>query len=307
MNVIWVAEDIKKDQSFKQTKAEVLCTLSCLLFIKQYYPHFKTIFFVDEYTKKYYKQFGFMELFDEVNDTLLNEPIEGINRDIFWAASKILAQRNTPGPTLTIDLDFRIFNDISKLGVFDGDICCLWLEVIDDEFYFKPTQALDYPGLNWKYNWSDLALNVSFLYLKNEYFKNLYCDLALDYMRSCFGKIPEINGKVERNKFILFAEQYMLHQLAKEQGQQIKLLIDDFYPIPKSVDYIKSSGIDMSNCGFHFYHYGDHKSKMINKEPHFYNEIDKCYFVVNNKIKNENYINIFNKIYNMSEYEGCFC
>ena len=34
MTVIWVAEDINKDGTFKQTKAEVLCTLSCLLFIK---------------------------------------------------------------------------------------------------------------------------------------------------------------------------------------------------------------------------------------------------------------------------------
>lgn len=307
MNVIWVAEDIKKDQSFKQTKAEVLCTLSCLLFIKQYYPDFKTIFFVDDYTKKYYEQFGFMELFDEINDTLLNEPIQGIDRNVFWAAGKILAQRNTPGPTLTIDLDFRIFNDISKLGVFDSDICCLWLEAINRQFYFNPTEALEYPGLDWKYDWSDLALNVSFLYLKNEDFKNSYCDLALEYMKSCFGKLPELNDKVERNKFILFAEQYMLHQLAKEQGQQIKLLIDNFYPIPKSVDYIKSSGIDMANCGFHFYHYGDHKTKMINKEPHFYNEISKCYFAVNSKIKDEGCVNIFNKIYNISEYEGCFC
>jgi hypothetical protein len=307
MNVIWVAEDIKKDQSFKQTKAEVLCTLSCLLFIKQYHPNFKTIFFVDDYTKKYYEQFGFLELFDEVNDTILNEQIEDIDKNLFWAAGKILAQRNTPGPTLTLDLDFRIFNDISKFGVFDGDICALWLEVSESQYYLTPSEALSYSNLNWKYDWSDLALNVSFLYLKNENFKNLYCDLAIDYMKSCFGKIPEINDRTERNKFILFAEQYMLHQLAKEHRQQIKLLIDNFYPIPKSVDYIKSSGIDINNCGFHFYHYGGRKSKMINKEPHFYNEMDKCYSSVNDKIRNKSHINIFNKIYNISEYDMCFC
>jgi hypothetical protein len=246
-------------------------------------------------------------LFDEVNEELLNKPIDGIDRNIFWAAGKILAQRHTKGPTLTMDLDFRIFNDISKFGVFDEDICCLWLEVIDRQFYFKPSQALEYSGLDWKYDWSDLALNVSFLYLKNEDFKNLYCDLSLNYMKSCFGKLPEITDRVEKNKFILFAEQYMLHQLAKEHGQQIKLLIDNFSLIPKSANYIKSSGIDMSNCGFHFYHYGDHKSKMINKESHFYNEINSCHFVVNNVIKNKECVNIFNKIYNISEYEGCFC
>lgn len=307
MNVIWVAEDIKKNQSFRQTKAEVLCTLSCLLFIKQYHPNFKTIFFVDDYTKKYYEQFGFLKLFDEVNDTLLNQQIEGIDRNLFWAAGKILAQRHTQGPTLTLDLDFRIFNDISKFGIFDEEICCLWVEYINDTFYFTHDQALSQTGLEWEYDWDNFALNVSFLYLKNNDFKNLYCDTAIEYMKSCFGKIPQIKDRVERNKFILFAEQYMLYQLAKKNNQQVKLLIDDFYPIPKVTKNIKSSGIDLGNCGFHFYHYGDHKNKMINKEPHFYTEIENCHFVTNNKIKDKNHLDIFNKIFNISEYEGCFC
>jgi hypothetical protein len=137
MNVIWVAEDIRKDGSFTQTKAELMCTVSCVLFVKQYYPEFKRIFFVDDFTKEYYNQLGVLELFDEVNDTLLNEPIK-IDKDIFWAASKVLAQRITPGPTITFDLDFRIYDDISKLGVFDGDVSCLWLEEINNEFYGKP-------------------------------------------------------------------------------------------------------------------------------------------------------------------------
>ena len=307
MNVIWVAEDIKKDKSFKQTKAEVLCTLSCLLFIKQYYPDFRTIFFVDDYTKEYYNQFGFLDLFDEVNSTLLNEEIEGVDRSLFWAAGKIMSQRITPGPTLTIDLDFRIFNDISKFGVFDSDITCLWLENTTDKFYHKPDEALKYTNLDWKYDWENYALNVSFLYLKSEEFKNQYCDLAIEYIKSCFGKIPQIDIKSERNKFILFAEQYLLYHLAKKNDKQVKLLIDNFYPIPDSSKNIKSIGIDIDNCGFHFYHYGDHKFQMIDKEPLLYKEIGNCHFAVMSKIKDEGHIDIFNKIFNMSEYEGCFC
>ena len=285
MNIIWVAEDIKKDQSFIQTKTEVLCTLSCLLFVKKYFPNDKTIFFVDDFTKKYYEQFGFLHLFDEVNCELLNQVDDSIDRKLFWAAGKILAQRHTQGPTLTFDLDFRIFNNLSKIGVFDEDIACLWLEEVRNDFYHQPSDALRYAELDWKHQWDDYALNVSMLYLKNNDFKNLYCDKAIEYMKSCSHKIAPIENKTERNKFILFAEQYMLYQLAKENNQKVKLLIDDFCPMPTSNTLIKSSGIDMKNCGFHFYHYGDHKSKMINKEPHFYNEINKCYFAVNSKIK----------------------
>ena len=110
MNVIWVAQDNNQDFSFKQSKAEILCTTSCLAFIKQMYPEFKTNFFVDLYTKKYYEQFGILEMFDVVNDTLLSQDL-GINKKVFWASGKMLAQSSIDGPTLTLDLDFRVFSD----------------------------------------------------------------------------------------------------------------------------------------------------------------------------------------------------
>ena len=307
MNIIWVAEDIKKDQSFIQTKTEVLCTLSCLLFVKKYFPNDKTIFIVDDFTKKYYEQFGFLHLFDEVNCELLKQVDDSIDRKLFWAAGKILAQRHTHGPTLTFDLDFRIFNNLPKLGVFDEDIACLWLEEIGNDFYHQPSDALRYAELDWKHEWDNYALNVSMLYLKNNDFKNLYCDKAIEYMKSCSHKISLIENKTERNRFILFVEQYMLYQLAKENNQKVKLLIDDFCPMPKSNTLIKSSGIDMKNCGFHFYHYGHYKHNMIEKDQLFYKEISISHAVVNNQIKDKNQVDIFNKIYNISEYEGCFC
>jgi hypothetical protein len=99
----------------------------------------------------------------------------------------------------------------------------------------------------------------------------------------------------------------MLYQLAKENNQKVKLLIDDFCPMPTSNTLIKSSGIDMKNCGFHFYHYGHYKHNMIEKDQLFYKEISISHAVVNNQIKDKNQVDIFNKIYNISEYEGCFC
>ena len=91
MNVIWVAQDNKKDGSFKQTKAEILCTISCVLFIKHYYPKFKTNLFVDNHTFKYYEQFGVLDMFDNVDNSLLNQDL-GVNLDVYWAAGKIFAQ-----------------------------------------------------------------------------------------------------------------------------------------------------------------------------------------------------------------------
>ena len=307
MTVIWVAEDINKNGTFKQTKAEILCTLSCLLFIKHYYPKFKTIFFVDQYTKKYYEQFGFLSLFDEVNETLLNEEVTDIDKKVFWAIGKIRAQRSIQGPTLTLDLDFRLYNDISKFGVFDGDVSGLWAEQINQLSYFNPLEALNFTDLDWKYPWTDRALNVSFLYLKNEKFKNLYCDTAMEYMRNSYGKFPIPKTKEEKNKPILFAEQYMLYQLIKKEKQKTYLLIDDYSPMISNLELFKSCGVDLKNCGYHFYHYGSHKKDMVDRTDRYYNELSHCHQITNSKIKDLNGLNIFNKIYNLEDNEGCFC
>ncbi len=296
MNVIWVAEDIRKDGSFTQTKAELMCTVSCVLFVKQYYPEFKRIFFVDDFTKEYYNQLGVLELFDEVNNTLLNEPIK-IDKDIFWASSKVLSQRITPGPTITFDLDFRIYDDISKLGVFDGDVSCLWLEEINNEFYGKPENLLKYPRLDWDFNWTDNALNVSFLYLKDEDFKNRYCDLALEFMKSSYGRIPKNLDRVQNNKFILFVEQYMLYQLCLIDNQKVKLLIDDFYPIKDNI--VSGCGVNMDTCGNHFYHFGDHKKMMMEDYEFYNNEVNRCYEITNQHITNKNDLEVFNNIHKL--------
>ena len=298
MNVIWVAEDIKKDGTFKQSKPELMCTVSCVLFVKHYYPEFKRIFFVDDFTKEYYNQYGILELFDEVNNTLLNEPIN-IDKEIFWAASKVLAQRITPGPTITFDLDFRIYDDISKLGIFDSDVSCLWLEETNNEFYGKPENLLRYPNLKWDFNWTNNALNVSFLYLKDEDFKNKYCDLALDFMKSSYGRIPKNLGKVQNNKFILFIEQYMLYQLSLVHNQKVKLLIDDFFPIKD--DIVSGCGVNMTTCGNYFYHFGDHKKLIDSNEKFYWNEVNRCYEITNKIIKNEYGLTVFNAIYNLKE------
>jgi hypothetical protein len=304
MTVIWVAEDINKNGTFKQTKAEVLCTLSCLLFIKHYHPDFKTVFFVDQYTKKYYEPFGFLHLFDEINDTLLDQDL-GVNRTVYWAAGKIFAQNLFDGPTLTLDLDFRIFNNVSKLGVFDSDITCLWLEDIRNEFYMSPQLAMSYTYLDWKLPWDFNAFNVSFLYLKNQEFRKKYCELAIQYMKSNYKVIPNNLSKIENSKFMMFVEQYMLRQLSKDDKQKVNLLIDNF--CYDNDGLTNSIGVNLNNCGSYFYHYGDHKKHMVNKNQFCLDEINSCVYKTNEVIKNEEGLNVFNKINNIDINEGCFC
>lgn len=296
MTVIWVAEDIGKDGSFRQTKGELLCTVSNLAFIKHYYPNFHTILFVDKFTKSYYDSFGITQLFDEVNDTLLDKDID-IDKEIFWAAGKLIAQRETKGPTLMMDLDFWLFSDISKFGVFESDVACLWAEEISGDFYHTPEEALKNSDLSLTYNWDNYGLNVSFLYLSDDEFKNRYCNLAIDYMKSMYGKISKNLSFIERTKYILFAEQYLLNQLIKDDNKGVKVLIDDYYNI-QGINHIHSIGINLDNCPNYFYHMGNHKDHFKINDDFAKNAIEWFYEKTISTIVDEKFLNIFNKIYN---------
>ena len=305
MNVIMVAEDINKDGSFKQSKGELLCTVSNLAFIKHYFPTFHTILYVDTFTKQYYESFGITELFDEVNDSLLEQSVD-IDKKVFWASGKLLAQRETQAPLLTLDLDFWIFSDISKLGIFDSEISCLWMEELNHDFYADPKDIMKISGLNWKFDWDNYATNVSFLYIKDNEFKNIYCNMAINFMRTMFNKVEWNPNHHENTKYILFAEQYMLNQLVKKYGKDIKVLIDDFYPID-NLKYVKSVGVNLDNCVDYVYHMGNHKEHYRKNNEFAVMGMNKIYDMTNKHIKDERFLNLMNKIYNMSEYEGNFC
>jgi len=307
MNVLWVAQDNKKNGSFRQTKAEVLCTISCVLFVKHYFPNFKTNLFVDNHTFKYYEQFGMLEIFDNIDNTLLNQDL-GINSEIYWAAGKLFAQKSFKGPTLVFDLDFRFYSDLEKLGVFNSDISCLWMEDIQNDFYLSPELAMSYTNLDWKINWDTFAYNTSFLYLKNDEFRNHYCSMAIDYMKSNYNILSNEITKIEKSKFMMFVEQYMLRQLGKIHNQKTNLLIDDFWLMPKNDINLNSIGINMTNCGQYFYHFGEHKNQhMIKKDQFCLDEIERCHYITNNVIKNYEHLKIFNKIYKIDINERCFC
>jgi len=306
MTAIWIANDTSKNGSYIQLKTEVLCTVSCLAFVKHFHPEWKTIFFVDKFTKKYYEQFGILELFDEVNDTLLNE-ITDINLNIFWAAAKIKAQLFIDGPSVMFDLDFRFYTNLEKMGVFENtDISCLWAEYINKN-YLKPQDAFNNINVNWDYNWGNKSFNVSFLYIKDEEFRKTYCNSAIEYMVEASKVIKDEFEKFERGKYITFVEQHMLYELVKKLNLKVKVLIHDYESDLTLPDHIKGIGISYQNAGEYLFHYASGKMEMKNKGKMYIDELNHMHSITNSTITDIKYLNTFNKIYNISDNESCFC
>lgn len=302
MNALWVAHDRNKDFSWKQSKPELLSLVSNLLFVRKFFPNFNRILFADDHTKKYLYQFNIPSLFNEVNTSVLNKSYK-INPKFFWAYSKILAQRATKGPTVIFDLDFRLFQDLSKLGFFNYDVGGFCIESIDKKYYYsKPEDALRGIVIGRDFNWDGYSTNVSCLYIKDDEFKNMYCDYALDYMYQWTSLYKEADYC---ENYILFAEQYMLSQFINKYNKKVGVLINDIQdgPLP---NYCVDLGVTLENSNKYFYHYGNHKKNFVVGSELYNVEVDTIKQYAEYNISDEKGLKILNQIYNLKDDEGCF-
>lgn len=304
MNAIWVAHDRNKDGSWNQSKPELLTLVSNLMFIRKFYPNFNRILYCDDHTKKYLSQFGITSLFHETNESVLNKSYK-INANVFWAYSKLLAQRATKGPTVVFDLDFRLFKDLNDIRFFDYDLGAFSVESIQGKYYYNsPEHCLENIIINKKFDFDNHAITVCCLYIKDNDFKNLYCDWAIEYMyqwtynhRGDFTEYGE--------NYILFAEQYMLAQLIKRENKKIGVILNDFQdgPLPS---YAVDLGVSRDTFTQYVYHYGNSKPEFSVGNPSYQLEVDTIVNYANLVLDDKKGLEILNRIANIKDDEGCF-
>jgi hypothetical protein len=304
MNAIWVAHDRNKDNSWKQSKPELLSFVSNLLFMKKFFPNVIRTLYVDDYTKKYLSEFGITSLFHQTNTSVLNKTYK-INPDVFWAYSKILAQRATKGPTLVFDLDFRIFNNLNYINFFNYDVGAFSMESIQGKYYYStPEHCLENIVIKKDFEWDNFAVTVCCLYIKDNDFKNLYCDWALDYMYQwSYNHRGDTNYYGEN--YILFSEQYMLAQLIKKYNKKVGVIINDFQEgnLP---DYAIGLGPTFKNHHEYCFHYGNNKSELIVGSENYNIEVETIVNHANHNIHDKRALDILNRIANIDDNEGCF-
>lgn len=162
-----------------------------------------------DYIKKYnltfiWDKIEFLEYYD-------------IDYHTFWAGSKILALKNQKAPVVMLDLDIIIWSDISSQ--LDEDIIAIHNEpliksVYKDKEYFNMYDTYFFDD----FDWSILPSNTAFLYIKNDDFKQYYCNESINFMK---------NTKKTKDTLhhMLFAEQRLLSMCAKKKNKDIKYLI----------------------------------------------------------------------------------
>ena len=105
VNVIWVLENIKKHPSF-YTELKVSLLLASVIQWKKHNPNTKTFLYCDKLTYEFLSNINGLTLWD--NSLKFNFD-ENINKDIFWASSKLGILSSIKEPSVVLDHDFVVY------------------------------------------------------------------------------------------------------------------------------------------------------------------------------------------------------
>lgn len=216
MKTIWVLENIRKHRSF-YTKFDLLMMFTSVIQWKKYHPSFTTELHIDKLTYSVFDELGVLSLWDNVEILAENKFID---KNVFWASSKLQVLRNVNEPVVIMDNDFVVYKSLEKFLKDD-------VVVAHDEdgrgYYLGPLDPIIKQVRNLISRPNLEAINCSFLYFPDYKFTQSYSSLSLDLMYE-FTKL-----KAPHSKYLIYAEQLVLKHLLNLHEIPYKTLIDKVY------------------------------------------------------------------------------
>ena len=199
-----------EDLEYEFGKLSLLTAFLSVLKWKSY--GFTTKLYVDSDFKEYFSKFGLLEMYDEVDDTFLNNSDKiyedkGISKTLFWSFSKLFILENEEEPVIISDMDFIPFEDYHKYT--DEKCFAYYKEHLSEEFYpSSPDKYLelkpDYQFPDW-YDWNCHPYNCAVTYINDSSLKELYLNQAYEYAKGIDYSLTE--RTLTNNIHVLFAEQ----------------------------------------------------------------------------------------------------
>lgn len=216
MNIIWVLENIKEDKNF-YGKLNILLLLTSVRLWKKHNPTDVCILYCDQLTKK---------VLEELKVTFLWDKVEGyshkrnINREVFWAASKLQVLSEQTEPCIIMDNDTLVFKPLKPYLDLDTFYVCNFEH---GKGYYPTSWDPVVRQLSYKPRWKQLSVNVSFLNLPDPEFTRLYANMSLDMMEE-FTKLNAPNSQ-----YLIFAEQLLLKHLLDKHNIKHKSILSTYW------------------------------------------------------------------------------
>jgi hypothetical protein len=194
----------------------MLCLFSSVKLFKKHHPNFTTKLYCDSMTFEFIKELGCSELWDEIEQFNFNLEVD---KKVFWASSKLHILSSIKEPTIIIDNDSLVFTNLEQY--LDNKVIVSNLE--DGKGYYPLSYDPYVRKLTYKARWQPESINVSFLYLPDPTFTNLYANLSIQIMKE-FTKMG-----VPDSRYLIFAEQLILKHLLDKSKIEYKSIISTYW------------------------------------------------------------------------------
>ena len=221
MKVIWVLENIQKNwnsrNNYIDSKLNVLLLLSSVSLWKKNHKEDTCILYGDDLTIDTLSKLEVLDFWDEIKPL---PPKRKINRDVFWAASKVEVLSTVDEPVIIMDNDSHVYKPIKHL--LDPETVYVCNFEVGKGYY--PTAIDKYvQKLSYKTRWKTGSVNVSFLHLPDPQFTKKYAEMSLQMMEE-FTTMGTPNPQ-----YLIFSEQLLLkHLLDKDKVPHKSLISTDW-------------------------------------------------------------------------------
>lgn len=217
MKVIWVLENIKKNYNTKDyyinSKLNVLLLLASVHLWKKNHQDDICALYADDLTIDLFDKLKVLKFWDQIKPLPKSRKID---KDNFWAASKVEVLAEVTEPVIIMDNDTHVYKPIKHLLDTNTVYVCNY-EV--GKGYYPSAIDKYVQQLTYKARWKNESVNVSFLHLPDPSFTKRYAELSLQMME-------EFTAAGAPNpQYLIFAEQLLLSHLLDKENIQNKSII----------------------------------------------------------------------------------
>lgn len=260
MKVIWVLENIKSNKNSRDyyinSRLNVLLLLSSVSLWKRFHPEDTCVLYGDDLTIDFFNKIKVLDFWDSIYPLPTSARI---NKDVFWASSKLQVLSVQTEPVIIMDNDTHVFTrikdylDLNKVYVCNLEVGKGYYPTAIDSYVQK---------LSYKARWQTTSVNVSFLNLPDPIFTKEYADLSLKLME----EFTEMN--VPNSQYLIFSEQLLLAHLLSKKQIDFRSILRTYWDCKQwewGSDH--SKGIwSIYDSGKYFKHYGPLKGFILNNK-----------------------------------------
>ena len=254
VNVIWVLENIKRDNSFyKQFNTALL--FNSVIQWRKHNKNTNTVLLCDELTYEFLTKLNALNLWHEVKKMPW---IKDIDKDVFWASAKVQGISGIEAPSVILDNDFIVYSNFEK---YLGDKIIVGHDEDGKNYY--PNAMDEYVRQTREYlnRPNHKSINCCFLYFPNPKFGKNYGLTSLELMK----KLTEI--KAPNSKYLVYAEQLLLkHLLDLHKQEYIPLIGDIWHCSDRKWEKREEGIIKDKHPQLLFRHYWMEKNKILSNE-----------------------------------------